>query len=472
MMRQGWLGRVLHSIGTLFPRRRRWLALMAILKRLARSPGGEALAEFPRWWRKLSQRNRHFVGAILVGLLIEFGVEGLHHHHIINTDFSMDWMIRMFEQTQLPKEPIPVAWVDIDEEAYGNWGEPFHIPRDRLAGLMETVLASRPKAVIVDVDLRRTGESAAADQELKKVIATAGERCATYPEEPCPRLFLPLPMREVPGEGRIQKRPSFLDSVVGRAAHAQWVTVSYERGGDGMVRHWRLWEDVVGVKNRVVVSAQLAAVCAWNGKNLRTATELLSIPKGERDNSERREVCGIEAGAGHGDVSKRVFYTTPWYPDRRERAYPPWLTHLPSSLVESADEVSALVAGKVVVLGASYSDSFDFHVTPLGTMPGALVIINSLQSLFQYGEFHPPSPWVKAAITVFLITLLSIAFTLMPGFKAPLVSSVVIILVLLPLSFWVFRTGIWLDFALPLLGVQIHDIWARIENHRHEGGHA
>ena len=45
-------------------------------------------------------------------------------------------------------------------------------------------------------------------------------------------------------------------------------------------------------------------------------------------------------------------------------------------------------AGRVVIVGASYSDSGDVYETPLGTMPGALVLANSTA----YDQQNNPGP--------------------------------------------------------------------------------
>lgn len=463
----------LDSIRSLFPARRKWIALAVCLIALVRRPGAAALAGLPRWWRSLTHRNRHFLFNIFLGVAIELVVHGLHHHHIINTDFSVDWMIRMFRQTELPKAPIPVAWVDIDEETYARWEEPFHVPRDRLAALIEKIIQGHPRALIIDVDLRRKSADVGADEKLKSVLAMAGKGCAGRPGASCPPILLPLPAREMSGTDGLQVRRSFLDTLVGGNHQAQWISVSYERGKDGVVRHWRLWENIDEPTDGVVLSAQLATLCAWNNQELQKATRsLMELAEGQGQKARSSHVCGVKVGNEHEDLSKRIFYATPWYPDERDRAYPTWLTHVSPDIVEGAAEVNALFKGKVVVLGASYGESYDFHATPLGTMPGALVIINSIQSLFQYGEFHSPPFWAELIIVVSLIMLMSMAFALMSSFKAQLLSSVLIILVLLPLSFWLFRSGVWLDFALPLLGVQIHDIWGRIESPGGEHGHA
>lgn len=58
------------------------------------------------------------------------------------------------------------------------------------------------------------------------------------------------------------------------------------------------------------------------------------------------------------------------------------------------------LAGRVVGIGASFAESRDRHLTPLGEIPGALVLINAMQSLYRHGELTAPprctsSCWLK-----------------------------------------------------------------------------
>jgi hypothetical protein len=60
------------------------------------------------------------------------------------------------------------------------------------------------------------------------------------------------------------------------------------------------------------------------------------------------------------------------------------IRHLPGA---SADPVR----GRVVVIGASFEDSRDLHETPVGTLPGALVMLDAIKSLNQFGPLHGPA---------------------------------------------------------------------------------
>jgi hypothetical protein len=58
---------------------------------------------------------------------------------------------------------------------------------------------------------------------------------------------------------------------------------------------------------------------------------------------------------------------------------------------------------------------------------------------------------------------MSLVFALMSSFWGMVVSSVAVVIALLPLSFLFFRTGVWLDFAIPLMAVQVQQFAAEFK---------
>jgi hypothetical protein len=59
---------------------------------------------------------------------------------------------------------------------------------------------------------------------------------------------------------------------------------------------------------------------------------------------------------------------------------------------------------------------------------------------------------------VALVMLMSVFFTVWEdSFSAKILATFAIYLALVPLTFLAFRSGLWLDFALPLLAVQLYD---------------
>ncbi|SVD86106.1 uncharacterized protein METZ01_LOCUS438960, partial [marine metagenome] len=130
----------------------------------------------------------------------------------------------------------------------------------------------------------------------------------------------------------------------------------------------------------------------------------------------------------------------------------------------------SLLKDRIVVIGGSFAENRDNYLTPIGMMPGAMILINAMHSLLQYGQMERPSPWLLYGLELVLILIASVIFALTETFAAKLISGLVTLILLLPLTFSFFKYGLWLDFALPLLGVQIHETVTRWERTL-AGGH-
>ena len=135
----------------------------------------------------------------------------------------------------------------------------------------------------------------------------------------------------------------------------------------------------------------------------------------------------------------------------------PLLTRVPaSSLTEATTPPDpGLVRGRVVVIGTSYVDARDTHLTPLGEMPGALIVANAAYSLGRHGGLKPPAQSVIITLQLLLIAVASLAFAALGSWWTTMLSTPLVIFLLLPLAFWFFRHGVWLDFALPLVALQM-----------------
>lgn len=122
---------------------------------------------------------------------------------------------------------------------------------------------------------------------------------------------------------------------------------------------------------------------------------------------------------------------------------------------------------KVVVIGSSYEDSRDFHLTPIGRIPGALWMINAIESLMEYGEMRQTSKFEKYGSI--LLSLLAVSFFFAILHSRPLLASFFTGLVMLAFVFYSLRelgTGAWLEFTLPYFGVLIHFLVEQITSEK------
>ncbi len=118
---------------------------------------------------------------------------------------------------------------------------------------------------------------------------------------------------------------------------------------------------------------------------------------------------------------------------------------------------------RVVVIGQTHSEARDTHRTPLGDMAGVMVLINAIDSIQRFGLIAPASTLQVLPLTLLSIVVVGYIFARLQSLYATILSTITALPIFALLSFYLFGHGLWLDLALPMLGLQIHRIWKSFE---------
>lgn len=139
----------------------------------------------------------------------------------------------------------------------------------------------------------------------------------------------------------------------------------------------------------------------------------------------------------------------------------------------SADSISArsLLAepkglsfeGRTVVIGQTYQETGDFFRTPVGRMPGAVVLINAIDSMAKHQLMTPPSGWITLPTAFGLIVFIGFLFARWDSMIGATIAVVIVVLTAGVASFFFFAHGVWFDFAAPIIGIQLHRWFASLE---------
>jgi hypothetical protein len=97
-------------------------------------------------------------------------------------------------------------------------------------------------------------------------------------------------------------------------------------------------------------------------------------------------------------------------------------------------------------------------------MSGALVLVNSIASLLDFGEIREVAGWARYAVVVTFILALSLIFTCFEWNTASGVAALVIGLPVILAGVLLFRDGYFLDFVIPPLSILSHRWVARTES--------
>lgn len=287
-------------------------------------------------------------------------------------------------------------------------------------------------------------------------------------------------------------RIGFLETAVAQSMpYVQWASPLFLQSDyDQIVRRWWLWQPICTEQQPgVIPSIQLlVAAHVLNSTPQPTEKELEQIQQEVTDTlskfqpkncpgtlpaPEPEQIIPIgknlTVSGGRHDISQRIMYKMPWLVEYKPPYLPQFLqdknkktvfTIFSAQLFAESPPTANLEALKdsIVVIGGSYSDGRDIHQTPLGSMPGGLIIINAIYSLLQYGEIGSLSVLIQLLIIVLSIAIMTVAFTFFSPSWAMIFSGIVILVVWLISSIVLFDKGIWLDFTLPLLAVYYHQI--------------
>jgi len=497
--------------------RRSLAALGGAGRRLIRG-GRDAIAQGARRlvkatgerWRRLSDGRRrffrHLTTNLLIGLVIAVALHHFHDSPLLHPldDAALDWAMRMYRGTAPPAGARPLAFIDIDEASWRDWGEPLLTPRDRLAALVRHAADGGAAAIVLDMDLSRPG--GAGDAVLAGALA-AWLPDAAGAAPTLPPLILARTFRLPPPDGPPalpEERATPFDDLAARAPGIHWGAPLFQQDADGQVRRWNLWTATCGTDGRPLVrpSIQLLLAGLLDGEEtqraaLRQALEDAvptdcgqaaagsahgrAAPHGEGHAAGHHPVAQGTLRLGAREVhlrpqatAERVVYQIPWHlapgesrPTVERDGHPvPVLAVRPAAAVAGATDPASAdwLKGHVAIIGGSYQEARDSYLTPIGPMPGALVVANAVQSLGHHGELRTPDLALTIALEALLIFVMSWTFARYQSFLGSLLSALAVLLVLLPLSLLTFRSGLWLSFAIPLVAIVVHKLFAETED--------
>ncbi len=461
---------------------------------------------FGRWaW---GRAHRGFVLNVIAGTLITLALMPLHDSRWLVgvADASFDALNRMNFGQELPESggvrAPPMAWIDIDQETHQAWNELLHTPRDRLAELLAAVVFAGPPVVIVDVDVDMASADAAADQQLRRWLAEYLQTCKGAVATPCPVIVLAKGSRTVAGsmDGLWREsRIAGLDALVRTAAREpiprlRWAAAEQELSEDGVIRRWVPWRCVRGMDGAPLAlpSFQLAAAAAiadleagHDGTSERVSARLGALCRGGDDPADASTApFRVGPWAWRADNSREgryVFYTSTYQEDEDALLTP--LRRVGGrreALILRISALQLLAAGeafdrrairdRVAIIGTSHDDSTDEHRTPLGMMPGALVVANTIASFTAFGEARLAPLWLRVLLSVLMILVASWILWQVRGFWGGRLAALTVLLGLSSFSLVLFRQGLWLDFAIPLLVVQLYDLRGMLAAEPRAGG--
>jgi CHASE2 domain-containing sensor protein len=279
--------------------------------------------------------------------------------------------------------------------------------------MLERVAGGRPKLIFLDLDPTRPGD----ETGLKQLV----EALARLGSGPTPILLFRTPMASAHENLPVWFRPSpELDAVVEQSPALIGVSAGVLPSDDGVVRRAPLW--VAGCLGDRVSVLPSAAVAAWVILRDGVTAARERLPKALE---QAGQPCTVGASlpdqpmaAPEVSVGGRNYRLANSWPGdsfnysmseklepglrRDERAL---MVVSAKAFVDNPQNVAVApdaFRDRAVIIGSSAPDLRDRHLTPLGEMPGAMVVANQLRSLLDNGPGDGRSFWFGLAVTAAL----------------------------------------------------------------------
>lgn len=389
-------------------------------------------------------------------------------------DLSVDFMISLSKGIDPIKEAPHFIIMDIDNQTYRKWNEPALIPRDKLLDLLKISVNAKPKLIIVDFLLNSWQQTEAGklqDIALKNYLDNYEE---TYCKIDCPHILLAqdlrLPENVIPydpnaGHYYWEQIPSFLETTVEKSPHIHWASVFYDSENDNILRRWQLWTATcTNGKSAVLPSISLLS------------TTLLADPKNGAARLQKKlddftpncssdskplplkhsvfklnETLSFDLQAS--DINRRILYTIPWRissgdkPQHTFESNKLLLKNYPAYQVLNIGVQKEALYDSITIISGSFLKGRDWHKTPLEWMPGSYVLVNSINSLQQYGILESPPSWQVFLLLFILLLILSAWFASNSWWKVQFPLLLLVSLILILISFY-WQYGLWLFFAI------------------------
>lgn len=320
----------------------------------------------------------------------------------------------------VPDGAVPVTLLDVDDATRQSWKSIGVTPHPALAELVRTAVKGGAKGILLDFDLAMETPFMPADEQLFAVIRD-------YPADgPVLMLVRRIGFTRSARVNDTALVPSELatpyDAAVEGKSNVIWVTTLNEIGADRAVRQIRFWQTVCdgaeghAYPSPALVTAALLTSTGARGDALKAfLANRIAADCGDKTVKDgawppmKQQLAQLPYVFGNDAASParlRIAGTDGRETVALRRISAGKLVRYDGGTAEPAGEIdSDPFEGRVAVIGASYTESTDVHETPLGTMPGSVILANSIVQAERLADTVPASAWTRNlfAFELFLI---------------------------------------------------------------------
>jgi CHASE2 domain-containing sensor protein len=362
------------------------------------------------------------------------------------------------------RDAIPVTLIDIDPSTMAALGHPQSAPREVLAGLLSLAAAKHASGIFLDMDTSRPG-SPAGDAALAAVLA------AYPPDAPPLALARRLGAADQAGNtiNALAEQASVLDAAVRGKPNVIWAASVSRIDEDRVVRRWQLSHTTCAPGPGATLPSPQLFAAAVASAHPRPLSDLNAFA-----DSRTQTACAPGTAAAsppawprNPDQRAAIAFLIPDGPDlaapqfiTRDGRRVPLFRRMPARALMSASGAVVspqavaddLLRDRFVIIGASHAESLDGHLTPIGFLPGALIVANAVATAPAVLSGQPVGPLGATLIALALLgALVAITSRLRP-LAAALAVAVAVLAALMALG-RIFAPSTASDIVLAALGM-------------------
>jgi len=370
------------------------------------------------WWDKTSVLKRiWYIGALAIIFVHLFDsytyqIRGLD-------DFAFDTMNEIYADTDFVYNDSSrkYTFIDIDNETFMQWGEPLHVPRDKLQSILHNVLSRSPEVVVVDLDLTFDGVDKNKDKFFINYINNLSREQKKV-------IFMRSILTNASRDKYPDIKKTFFEPFVTIDSFYWSLPIYLIDESDAVIRRWKLATPICIDKKPSVMFAPHLIVAnivsdqqySLQGDEIQHQPKPMSCASAtvNFNNIDERSMPNEKALNLKTTVNQiqRIFYSYSYNPDPNSFGYPQLgYSRISARLIDqiknnNKNSERDFIKGSIVVIGASYSSARDMHRTPIGDMPGALIILNSIKSMLQYGNMPRANIYYSVIISTIVVWLI------------------------------------------------------------------
>ncbi|MGD2091020.1 MAG: CHASE2 domain-containing protein [Candidatus Aminicenantes bacterium] len=388
--------------------------------------------------------KKAFLRGIVIGILISILISILSW-----MGFLKNWENRAFDFMMWwskEERSTDIFLIEIDDNDYNQlFNSTSPLSRKKLSEIILKIAKARPKVIAIDIEL---GDVTSEDKYLIDALRNINQIPIVLP--------VSLKRETVDNRKTFYTSSRFFYNLPGNILFG---AIDYPVSKDGVIRDMFTAREIgEGKVSTFFPLSIIAAVEGYNWEELSIDVNM-SFYEEDYEIKKKGKVQSLLEDIQHTFV-QRIQYIG------NKNSF----NNIKSSYVyktpEEVFQPGNIFTDKIVIIGGTFENGRDFHMTPKGVMSGAAIIANSVETLLDMKPLKPVNHIFELLIELGIVFILSYYFLRFSPFKATIIGLISILPLAIIGSGVAFATlNRWLNFIPIGVAVLLHGQYSLVEHY-------